>query len=155
MVRLALLSALSDRADIGRIVVVDDWKIEAPKTKDAATIVRKLKLSGSVLIVLAQDELDVERSFANLPQAQTTTFGELSAHDVLRSDWLRLLRPHAAHGRLGLLRDPRGRRSAEAGAETSAGQGRPAGAARHAAGGQRRPSPGRRATKRRRGGRRA
>ena len=88
MVRLALLSALSDRADIGHIVVVDDWKIEAPKTKDAATIVRKLKLNGSVLVVLGQDELDVERSFANLPQVQTTTFGELSAHDVLRADWL-------------------------------------------------------------------
>ena len=49
---------------------------------------RKLKLSGSVLVVLAQDELDAERSFANLPQVQTTTFGELSAHDVLRADWL-------------------------------------------------------------------
>jgi large subunit ribosomal protein L4 len=88
MVRLALLSALSDRADIGRIVVVDDWKIEEPKTKDAATIVRKLKLNGSVLVVLGQHELDAERSFANLPQVQTTTFGELSAHDVIRSDWL-------------------------------------------------------------------
>jgi large subunit ribosomal protein L4 len=88
MVRLALLSALSDRADIGQIVVIDDWKIEAPKTKDAATLVRKLKLHGSVLVVLGQDELDVERSFANLPQVQTTTFGELSAHDVIRADWL-------------------------------------------------------------------
>ena len=88
MVRLALLSALSDRADIGRIAVVDDWKITAPKTKDAATILRKLRLGGSVLVVLAHDEVDVERSFANLPEAQTTTFGELSAHDVLRSDWL-------------------------------------------------------------------
>jgi large subunit ribosomal protein L4 len=88
MIRLALLSALSDRAEIGHIVVVDDWKITAPKTKDAATIVRKLKLSGSLLIVVGQDELDVERSFANLPQVQTTTFGELSAHDVLRADWL-------------------------------------------------------------------
>jgi large subunit ribosomal protein L4 len=88
MVRLALLSALSDRADVGRIVVIDDWKIEAPRTKDAATIVRKLKLSGSALVVLGRDELDVERSFANLPQVQTTTFAELSAHDVLRADWL-------------------------------------------------------------------
>ena len=88
MVRLALLSALSDRADTGRVLVVDDWKIEAPRTKDAATIVRKLKLTGTTLVVLAQDELDVERSFANLPQVQTTTFAELSAHDVLRADWL-------------------------------------------------------------------
>lgn len=88
MVRLALLSALSDRADIGKIVVVDDWKLTAPKTKDAATLVRKLKLTGSVLVVLGQNELDVERSFANLPQVQTPTYGELSAHDVLRADWL-------------------------------------------------------------------
>ncbi len=88
MVRLALLSALSDRADIGRIALIDDWKIEAPKTKDAVTILRKLKLTGSVLIVLAHDEVDVERSFANLPEAHTTTFGELSAHDILRADWL-------------------------------------------------------------------
>ena len=88
MVRLALLSALSDRADMGRIVVVDEWKITAPKTKDAATVLRKLKVTGSVLVVLAADELDVERSFANLPAVQTASFGELSAHDVLRADWL-------------------------------------------------------------------
>ena len=88
MVRLALLSALSDRAEIGRIALIDDWKMEAPKTKDALTVLRKLKLGGTVLVVVAQDELDVERSFANLPEAQTTTFSELSAHDVLRADWL-------------------------------------------------------------------
>jgi len=88
MVRLALLSALSDRAEIGRIALIDDWKMEAPRTKDAVTVLRKLKLDGTVLVVVAQDELDVERSFANLPEAQTTTFAELSAHDVLRADWL-------------------------------------------------------------------
>ena len=88
MVRLALLSALSDRADIGRIALIDDWKITEPRTKDAVTILRKLKLTGTVLIVVAHDELDVERSFANLPEAQTTTFAELSAHDILRADWL-------------------------------------------------------------------
>ena len=88
MVRLALLSALSDRAGIGRIALIDDWKIEEPRTKDAVTILRKLKLGGSVLVVLAHDEVDVERSFANLPEAQTTTFGELAAHDILRADWL-------------------------------------------------------------------
>ena len=63
---------------MGRIVVVDEWKITAPKTKDAATVLRKLRLTGSVLVVAGgQDELDVERSFANLPPVQTTIFGEL------------------------------------------------------------------------------
>jgi large subunit ribosomal protein L4 len=88
MIRLALLSALSDRAEIGRIVVVDDWGITEPKTKDATSIVRKLKLRGSVLVVLAQDEIDVALSFRNLPEAKTSTFAELAAHDVLRADWL-------------------------------------------------------------------
>jgi large subunit ribosomal protein L4 len=88
MVRLALLSALSDRAEIGRVCVVDDWKIEEPSTRDAAILVRKLRLDGTVLVVLTGDELDVERSFANLPRVQTTTFAQLSAHDVLRADWL-------------------------------------------------------------------
>ena len=68
--------------------MIDDWKIEEPKTKDAATVVRKLRLDGTVLVVLAADELAVERSFANLPAVQTTTFAELSAHDVIRADWL-------------------------------------------------------------------
>ena len=51
-------------------------------------MVRKLRLTGTVLVVVAVDELAVERSFANLPAVQTTTFAELSAHDVIRSDWL-------------------------------------------------------------------
>jgi large subunit ribosomal protein L4 len=88
MVRLALLSALSDRAEIGRITVVDEWQITEPSTKDAATIVRKCKLDGTVLVVLAQDEIDIALSFRNLPAVQTTTFAELSAHDVIRADWL-------------------------------------------------------------------
>jgi large subunit ribosomal protein L4 len=88
MVRLALLSALSDRAATGRIALVDQWGWEGPKTKEAVTALRKLKVNGSVLVVLADDETVAERSFANLPDAQTTTFAQLSAHDVLRSDWI-------------------------------------------------------------------
>jgi hypothetical protein len=41
-----------------------------------------------VLVVLADDETIAGRSFANLPNAQTTSFGQLSAHAVLRSDWI-------------------------------------------------------------------
>jgi hypothetical protein len=47
-----------------------------------------LKLGGRVLVVLADEETVARRSFANLPNAHTASFGELSAHDVLRSDWI-------------------------------------------------------------------
>jgi large subunit ribosomal protein L4 len=88
MVRLALLSALSDRADIGRIAVLDEWGIEEPDTREAATILRKLKLKGSVLVVLANDQINLALSLRNLPEASITTHAELSAHDVIKADWL-------------------------------------------------------------------
>ena len=62
------LRARATGPTIGRITVVDDWKIEAPKTKDAATVLRKLKLDRHACwSCSAHDEMDVERSFANLP----------------------------------------------------------------------------------------
>jgi large subunit ribosomal protein L4 len=88
MVRLALLSALSDRADIGRIAVLDDWGIDEPDTREAVTILRKLRLKGSVLVVLANDEINLALSLRNLPEASITTHAELSAHDVIKADWL-------------------------------------------------------------------
>jgi large subunit ribosomal protein L4 len=88
MVRLALLSALSDRAANKRVALVDQWGWDGPKTKDAVATLRNLKITGTVLVVLADDETIAGRSFANLPNAHTTSFGQLSAHDVLRSDWI-------------------------------------------------------------------
>jgi large subunit ribosomal protein L4 len=44
MVRLALLSALSDRASDAKIMVVDDWAIDAPKTKDAVRLLEAVGL---------------------------------------------------------------------------------------------------------------
>jgi large subunit ribosomal protein L4 len=88
MVRLALLSALSDRAANERVALVDEWGWDGPKTKDAVATLRNLDITGTVLVVLADDETIAGRSFANLPNAKTTSFGQLSAHDVLRSDWI-------------------------------------------------------------------
>jgi large subunit ribosomal protein L4 len=88
MVRLALLSALSDRAANQRVALVDEWGWDGPKTKDAVATLRNLKITGTVLVVLADDEIVAGRSFANLPEAHTTSFGQLSAHAVLRSDWI-------------------------------------------------------------------
>jgi len=88
MVRLALLSALSDRAANKRVALVDEWGWDGPKTKEAVATLHNLRISGSVLVVLADDETIAGRSFANLPNARTTSFGQLSAHDVLRNDWI-------------------------------------------------------------------
>src|SRR4051795_2214688 len=52
MVRLALCSALSDRAADGKVVVLDEWSFKAPKTKDAVAVLAALEVTGKVLLVL-------------------------------------------------------------------------------------------------------
>ena len=88
MIRLALCSALSDRAAGERVALVDTWGWETPRTKDALGALSALGLDGRVLVVLGDDDVVAERSFGNLPLVQTTLVAELSAYDVLRNDWI-------------------------------------------------------------------
>jgi large subunit ribosomal protein L4 len=88
MIRAALRSALSDRAGEDRIVVVDSWGIESPKTKDAKAILDALGIEGTVLVVVGRDDTAAALSFRNLPHVQTIAPEELNAYDVLCNDWL-------------------------------------------------------------------
>lgn len=88
MVKLALRSALSDRAADGKVIVVDAWTFDTPRTKDARTALEAIGAEGRVLIVLGRDELAAGRSFRNLPQVHLIEAGELNAYDVLVSDYI-------------------------------------------------------------------
>jgi len=95
MVRKALLQALSDRAAENNIVVIDDWKIEAPKTKDAIKVLEALELRTSnvkeklprLLVVVHHTEESTWKSLRGLSdQVQLILPRELNAYDVLCSD---------------------------------------------------------------------
>ena len=88
MVRLALKSALSDRAASERVVVVDEWNFELPKTKAAVAALDALDVEGRVLIVVNQNDSNTWKSFANLDRVHVISPGELNAYDVLVSDWV-------------------------------------------------------------------
>ena len=64
MIRLALRSALSDRAADGKVLVVD-WGIDAPKTKDAVAALAALGVEGRALVVLRAEDA---RGLEELPQ---------------------------------------------------------------------------------------
>ncbi len=89
-VRLALRSALSDRARSERVMVIDEWNFAQPRTKDAVAVLENLSLSGQVLLVLGDGPAHqtADRSFRNLPSVHSVSAAELNAYDILRSDWL-------------------------------------------------------------------
>ncbi len=88
MIKLALRSALSDRAADGKVVVVDSWGFEAPKTKDAVKLLGALGVEGKALIVVDIDDTNTIKSFLNLPEVQLIESRELNAYDVLCSDYV-------------------------------------------------------------------
>lgn len=86
MIRLALLQALSDRAQSGAVAVVDSWDFPAIKTKEAVAALRALNLSGRILLVVDPYDYNTVRSFANIPEVQLLDVEELNAYDILKSD---------------------------------------------------------------------
>ncbi len=88
MIKAALRSALSDRAADGKIVVVDSWGFETPKTKDAKKLLGALGVEGKALVVVDIDDTNTIKSFLNLPEVQLIESRELNAYDVLCSDYV-------------------------------------------------------------------
>jgi large subunit ribosomal protein L4 len=88
MVRLALRSALSDRASEGKVLVVDDWGFEAPSTKGAIAALAALGVEGRVLVVLTREDVAAWKSFRNLQHVHVLEVGELNTYDVLVNDYV-------------------------------------------------------------------
>ncbi len=88
MKRLALRSALSDRAADDRVIVVDGWGFDGPRTKDAKAALAALGIEGRALVVLEDMAAADWLSFRNLPDVHVITPGELNTYDVLVSDYV-------------------------------------------------------------------
>jgi large subunit ribosomal protein L4 len=88
MIKAALRSALSDRASDGKVLVVDSWGFEAPRTKDAKAALAALGVEGRALVVVEHFETPAALSFRNLPEVQLIKAGELNAYDVLCNEWI-------------------------------------------------------------------
>ncbi len=86
--RLALASALSDRVQSERLIVIDQWNFDTPKTKDALASMAALDLSGRIVLVVGDDDAAATKSFRNIPGVQILSQTELNAYDILCSDWL-------------------------------------------------------------------
>jgi len=82
--RKALKMALSDRAKEGRIVVVEDFSFEQPKTKQAVELLKNLGLDREkVLVVIPEKNVNIQKSFRNLPNAVVLPVEGLNVYDIL------------------------------------------------------------------------
>lgn len=84
---LARKSALSYQAKENGIIVVEDFTLEAPKTKDFLNIVKNLKVEGKkVLVVLSTEDKNVYLSARNLKEAQVMGAANINTYKILNAD---------------------------------------------------------------------
>lgn len=84
--RLAFNSALSAAAREGRLTVLEDFEMDKPSTKQCAGILEKLKLEGTVMVVVSEENENIEKSFRNLRKVEAYRVKELNTYDLLRFD---------------------------------------------------------------------
>ena len=86
---LARKSALSYKAQENAIIVVEDFNMEAPKTKDFVKISKNLKVEGKKsLFVLPEANKNVYLSARNLQRTKITLAALLNSYNVLNADVL-------------------------------------------------------------------
>jgi len=81
--RLALKSALSSKVEAGEIKVLDALTMDQPKTKDMASVLKKLSIDNKAVIVTAGNDQNVYKSARNLPGVKSLSAGSLNVYDLL------------------------------------------------------------------------
>jgi large subunit ribosomal protein L4 len=84
--RLALKSALSLKARSSDIIVIDDLKMDAIKTKEFKQFLDAVEVSGKAMVVTAEPKENVIKSARNIPGIKTTIATILSPYDIINCD---------------------------------------------------------------------
>ncbi|SHF10585.1 large subunit ribosomal protein L4 [Desulfofundulus australicus DSM 11792] len=90
--RLAMKSALSAKVQDGKIVVLEDLKLEQPRTKDMIRILGNLKVNDKALVVTADREENVFKSARNIPGVKPMAADSLNVYDLLAHNTLVITR---------------------------------------------------------------
>ncbi len=84
--QIALFSALSDKVAGGNMVVVDEIKSEGFKTKTMVKMLSAVGAGRKALVVLADNDKETVKSFANIPGVKTAQYNTINTYDILNAD---------------------------------------------------------------------
>ena len=82
-----LRQALSLKNRGGKLVIVDEFRLAQPKTKEAAAVLKKLGLA-SALVVLAEPDKTTVKSIRNIAATDVCSVGDLNAFNVMKHEHL-------------------------------------------------------------------
>ena len=81
--RLAMLSALSSKVAENELIVLDELKFDAPKTKEMVKVLENVKAEKKALIVTAEKDENIIRSAANLQGIRTALVTTMNVYEII------------------------------------------------------------------------
>lgn len=86
---LAKISALSHKAKDNSIIVLEDIKLETPKTKEVVNLLTALKLDGKkTLFVLPEYNDNLQLSLRNVPYLESSLLADVNTYDIVNAQML-------------------------------------------------------------------
>ena len=86
--RLGLKSALADRFRNEQCLLIEEFTLERPRTKEILSVLNALNLEGKVLFVLDEHSPNIYLSLRNIPKVNCCTWDTLNVYQVLWHDKL-------------------------------------------------------------------
>jgi large subunit ribosomal protein L4 len=86
--QLAMRKALTERLNAGDVIVLDDIKLEAPKTKEFVGVLKALDVKKTALVVTDSVNENLQRASRNVQNVEVTTSDFVNTYQLLRSDKL-------------------------------------------------------------------
>lgn len=93
--RAALKSVLTSRVQDNKLIVLDELKFDAIKTKEFKKVMDNLKVDKAMVVIGGQDE-NVILSARNLPRVNTAVAENINVYDILKGDTLVLTKDAVA-----------------------------------------------------------
>jgi len=84
MRRLAIRCVLSAKAGDDEIVVLEELRFDAPRTREMAGVIKSLGIDGTTLVALDRADENVIKSARNLPDVKTIQARQLNVGDVMK-----------------------------------------------------------------------
>ena len=94
--RLAMKSAFSSKVAAEDLVVLDDLKLDAIKTKEVVKVLTALETGKKVLLVLPENNDVLYRSARNIAGVKVSTVNTLNVYDILNCDTMLVLKDSVA-----------------------------------------------------------
>ncbi len=82
--KLSVASLITEKNNNKNLLILNDFSSEIKKTKEMSSIINKLEISNSLLILDKNSKEKIEKSARNIPNVKVTDVNHFSAYDIIK-----------------------------------------------------------------------